>query len=87
MLWLLVFLAVAVIIQARQSAAIHSATLLRQLREQRTGLEAERADLDRQIRLATSRGVLGHLAESELGLHLPADSEFVLLPLPNGQGR
>jgi hypothetical protein len=82
MLWLLLFLAVAVAVQARQSAAFRSATELRQLREQRTGLEAERAALERQIRLATSRQVLGRLAETELGLHQPADSELILLSLP-----
>jgi hypothetical protein len=87
MLWLLLFLAVAVVIQARQSAAIRSATELRQLREQRTGLEAERAALQHQIRLATSRQVLGRLAESELGLHLPTDSEFILLPRSSGPSR
>jgi hypothetical protein len=81
MVWLLVFLATAVIVQARQTAAIQTARRLQALREQRTGLEAERAALIREIHVATSRQVLGRLAEERLGLHFPADSEFTVLPL------
>jgi hypothetical protein len=81
MLWLFVFLVVAVVVQARQTAAIETARRVARLRQQRTALEAERAALERVIRLATSRKVLGATAESELGLHLPQDSEFVLFPL------
>jgi len=81
MLWLVVFLAVAVAVQARQSAAIATARRVATLREQRLALEAERSALERQIRLATSRKTLGARAEQELGLHQPQDSEFVLFPL------
>ncbi|HXG44483.1 MAG TPA: hypothetical protein VNJ71_06960 [Gemmatimonadales bacterium] len=87
MFWLLVFLATAVIVQARQTAAIQAARRLQALREQRTGLEAERAALVREIHLATSRQVLGKLAEERLGLHVPADSEFTVLPLDPMPGR
>ncbi len=87
MFWLLVFLAAAVIVQARQTAAIQTARRLQALREQRTGLEAERAGLEREIHLATSRQVLGQLAEERLGLHFPADSEFTVLPLHSGGRR
>jgi hypothetical protein len=75
-LWLVVFLGVAVTIQARQTSAIRAARRVAQLREQRTALEAERAALDREIRLRTSRKELGRLAEDHLGLHFPNDSEF-----------
>jgi hypothetical protein len=81
MLWLVVFLAVAVAVQARQSAAIATARRVATLREQRLALEAERSALERQIRLATSRKTLGTRAEQELGLHQPQDSEFILFPL------
>lgn len=81
MLWLFVFLVVAVLVQARQTAAIETARRLATLRQQRTALEAERAALERVIRLATSRKVLGATAEHDLGLHLPQDSEFVVFPL------
>ena len=59
-----------------------TARRLRDLREQRTTLEARRADLERRIRFASSRQVLIPIAERELGLHLPSDSEFTLLVLP-----
>jgi cell division protein FtsB len=81
LLWLVVFLAVAVVVQARQAAAIGVAGRVARLREERTALEAERAALEREIRLATSRKVLGERAERELGLHLPQDSEFIVFPL------
>jgi len=80
-LWLVVFLGVAVTIQARQAAAIRAARRVSQLREQRTALEAERAALEREIRLRTGRKELGRVAEDELGLHFPNDSEFTQLNL------
>ena len=80
--WLLVFLGVLLAVAARQSAGFRTARRLRDLREQRTTLEARRADLERRIRFASSRQVLIPIAERELGLHLPSDSEFTLLVLP-----
>jgi cell division protein FtsB len=85
MLWLVVFLLAAVVMQARQFSAIATARRLAALREERSALEAERAALERQIRLATSRRVLGERAERELGLHFPADSEFRTLRLVPGE--
>lgn len=84
MLWLLVFLAVAVVVQARQSTAIAAAARLATLREERAALEAQQAALRREIHSATTRQTLGRRAEA-LGLHQPGDSEFVILPL--GAGR
>ena len=81
MLWLLVFLAVAVGVQARQASAVLSATRVGKLREQRTALEAERAALEREIRVATSRKVLGDRAEKDLDLHFPQNGEFKVLKL------
>jgi hypothetical protein len=83
MVWLLIFLGVLVAITARQSAGFRTARRLRDLRDQRTTLEARRADLERRIREAGSRQVLIPIAERELGLHLPSDSEFTLLVLPS----
>lgn len=81
MLWLVVFVCVLLAIAARQSAGFRTARRLGELREQRTALEARRAELERQIRMASSRQVLVPLAERRLGLHEPTDSEFTLLPL------
>jgi hypothetical protein len=81
LLWLLVFLAGALVVVGRQTSAFRTARRLRDLREERSSLEARRADLERRIRVATSRQILVPLARS-LGLHEPADSEFVLFALP-----
>lgn len=82
LLWLVVFLAVAVAVQARQASAIGAAGRVGRLVEERTALEAELAALERQIRIATGRRVLGERAERELGLHFPADSEFIFFSRP-----
>lgn len=82
MLWLVVFVVVLLAIAARQSAGFRTARRLGELREERTALEARRAELERQIRVASSRQVLVPIAERRLGLHQPSDSEFTLLPLP-----
>jgi hypothetical protein len=81
MLWLLVFLAVAITIQARQASAVLAAARVGKLRDERTALEAERAALERQIRLATGRKELGDRAERELDLHFPQNGEFQVLKL------
>ena len=82
MLWLLVFLCVLLAVAARQSAGFRTARRVRELREERVTLEARRGELERRIRQASSRQVLIPLAERELGLHQPSDSEFTLFVLP-----
>jgi hypothetical protein len=82
MLWLLVFLCVLLAITTRQTAGFRTARRLHDLREERMTLEARRADLERRIRVASSRQVLVPIVQRELGLHEPADSEFVLFALP-----
>jgi len=82
LLWLLIFLGAAVAVVARQTAALQTARELQDLREERRSLEARRAELERRIRLASSRQVLVPMAKRTFGLHEPADSEFVLFPLP-----
>jgi len=80
MLWLVVFLAVAVAVQARQAASVMASGRVTRLREERAALEAQRAALQRQVRLATGRKELGRRAE-DLGLHFPLESEIDLLRL------
>jgi hypothetical protein len=81
-IWLLTFLCVLVAITTRQTAGFRTARRVRELREERLALEARRADLERRIRVASSRQVLVPVAERLLGLHEPGDSEFVLFGLP-----
>jgi hypothetical protein len=80
--WLLVFLGGALIVVGRQTTAFRTARRLRELREERSSLEARRAELERRIRVASSREVLVPLARRTLGLHEPVDSEFVLFAVP-----
>lgn len=82
LLWLLVFLGGALLVVFRQTEALGTARRLRDLREDRSNLEARRAELERRIRVASSREVLVPVAKRTLGLHEPADSEFVLFPVP-----
>jgi hypothetical protein len=86
LLWLFIFLGGAVAVVARQTAALQTARRLHDLREERSNLEARRAELERRIRLASSRQILVPLAERMFGLHEPADSEFVLFPMPLDPG-
>jgi hypothetical protein len=74
--WLLVFLGGALIVVGRQTTAFRTARRLRELREERSNLEARRAELERRIRVASSRAVLVPLAKRAV------DSEFVLFAVP-----
>jgi cell division protein FtsB len=85
MLWLLVFLSVAVAIQARQASAAGLARRVGKLSQDRTALEAERSALERQLRIATGRKELVDRAERELGLHLPASSEMRFVTRPRNR--
>ena len=81
-LWLALFLAIAGIVIARDTASYRTARRLAEFRRQRLTLEAERAELIGRIRLASSRDVLVAKAERRLGLHRPSDTEYVLFRLP-----
>lgn len=85
--WLIVFLCMLVAITTRQTAGFRTARAVRELREERLSLEARRADLERRIRVASSRQVLVPMAERLLGLHEPSDSEFALFALPADPGK
>jgi hypothetical protein len=82
LLWLVIFLGVLVAITTRQTEGFRTARRLRELREERMALEARRGDLERRIREGSSRQVLVPIVERALGLHEPADSEFVLFAVP-----
>lgn len=79
-LWLALFLAVAVIVQTRQLKAFAVAKQLGDLKDRHRTLDGVRADLERQISEASSRRVLLPRAES-LGLHVPTDAEEAVLDL------
>lgn len=80
--WLLVFLATAFAVVARQRSAITTAATLRSLRNERLALEARRAEYETRIREASSRATLVPKAKARLDLREPTDSEAILLTLP-----
>jgi hypothetical protein len=82
MIWLLAFLVAAGSVVARQTSAHLIARALGVSRDSLAQLQSRRADLERRIRQASSRGVLVPRAQA-LGLRLPADSEIVILPVPD----
>lgn len=84
--WLLFFLAILTWVVARQTASVVAATELGDLREERVQLEARHAELLTRIRTGKSRGVLIPRAEG-LGLRLPADSEIIILQVPETEKR
>jgi hypothetical protein len=88
-LWLVLFLFTAAAVVTRQREALLVAQRLSELRERRTELLGAKADLERQIGLATSRGVLVPKMQ-RAGLHLPTDLENTNLrvdSLAAGAGR
>ena len=86
-LWLLGFLAVAWVVIARQTSALHTARELADGRAARATLEGRRAELERRIRTARSRAVLLPLAQHRLRLRLPSDTDIILLPVPGSGPR
>ena len=77
-IWLAFTLVVLEWVVSRDTSGFMTATELRNLRNERSVLQADKADLMRRIREAESRAVLIPRAES-VGLRLPADSEIVIL--------
>lgn len=77
-LWLMLFLGVAAAVVTRQREALHVAQHLSELKDRKTELLGEKADLERQIKLATSRAVLVPKME-KAGLHRPTDVENTYL--------
>jgi hypothetical protein len=84
--WLIFFLAILAWVASRQTAAVVAAAELEQLRQQRTALEARQGELLARIRTARSREVLIPRAQA-MGLRLPADSEIIILPVPQSDRR
>lgn len=84
--WLAFVLGVLTWVIARQTAAVVLATELAELRTERSARAADRAALLRRIREASSRQVLVPRAR-RLGLRLPADTQIIILQLPEPETR
>lgn len=86
LLGLLGFFVVAMGVIARRTFGIGQARTIRDLERRRDALEASRVRLEVEIREASSRARLVPLAEQRLQMHVPADSQVIILrrerPLP-----
>ena len=76
------FVLVAAGVILRRSYGITEARAMRELDRQRDQLLAERAQLESDIRDLSSRARLAPVAEQRLHMHVPHDSQVVILPRP-----
>ncbi|NUS96350.1 MAG: hypothetical protein HOQ11_02965 [Gemmatimonadaceae bacterium] len=76
------FLLVATGVIWRRSYGIARSRDLRELDRRRVQLEARRAPLESEIRDLSSRARLAPIVEQRLQMHVPTDSQVVILPRP-----
>lgn len=80
--WLLAACAALWLVIWRQTDSFRLARALTETRSQRTILQGRAGDLQRRIRVATSRDVLIPRAGARLGLREAKDSEIFRIPKP-----
>ena len=76
------FVLVATGVILRRTHGHTEARAILALDRRRAQLLAERAQLESDIRDLSSRARLGPIAEQKLNMHVPHDSQVVILPLP-----
>ena len=76
---LLGFLLIALGVILRRTWGIAAATQLRQLEQKRAALVAERLRLEGEVRAAASRSTLQPIAEQRLQMHVPSDSQVIII--------
>ena len=88
-LWMLIFLAVAMVIVGRQKSALATSRRLAKLESERIALDGKMTELEQTIHKAVSREVLVPLAERKLGLILPGgdNSTSILVEPPSTSRR
>jgi cell division protein FtsB len=79
---LLGFVVVATAVIWRRGYGVAHSMEFRQLDRQRVQLQAQRAALERQIHELTGRAHLGVIAERQLDMRVPPDSQVIVLPAP-----
>lgn len=79
---LLLVLAALSLVVWRQTEGVALQREIRGLEGERAIAEAERLELETRIQALQSRARVIRVARQRLGMHLPADSEVVLVPLP-----
>ncbi len=80
-LLVLVLGALAVVV-GRQTEGVALQREIREIEGERAVAEAARLELETRIQSLQSRARVVRVARQRLGMHLPADSEVVLVPLP-----
>jgi cell division protein FtsL len=79
---LIAFVIVATAVIWRRGYAVAKGQELRALTRRRDQLRAERASLERRVGELSGRSELGGVAERQLDMHIPADSQVIVLPAP-----
>ena len=80
--FLAVLLAALAVVVSRQTKGVALQREIRSLEGERAVAEAARLELETRIQALQSRARVVRVARDRLGMHLPADSEVVLVPLP-----
>jgi len=76
---LILFVIVSSAVIARRSYGHREGEAITALQRRKASLESERVRLGQQIRDGSSRSVIVPLAERRLGMHLPSESQIVML--------
>ncbi len=76
---LIAFVVVSAAVIARRSFGHREGLALTALQRKKASLESERVRLGQQIRDGSSRNVIVPIAERKLGMHLPTESQIVML--------
>ena len=76
---LIAFVVVSAAVIARRSFGHRLGLALTALQRKKASLESERVRLGQQIRDGSSRSVIVPIAERKLGMHLPSESQIVML--------
>ncbi len=79
---LVVLLGGLAVVVGRQTTGVALQREIRELEGERAVSEAARLELETRIQSLQSRARVVRVARERLGMHLPADSEVVLVPLP-----
>jgi len=75
-------LGAAALVIWRQTRGVEMERRVRAVQEEYAIAEAERLALIKEIQSLSSRARITRVARERLGMHLPADSEIVFLPVP-----
>ena len=80
---LIAFVVVAAAVIWRRGYGLSRSIEFQDLDRRRAQLEAQKASLERQLRTLTGRGGVGAVAEQQLNMRIPTDSQVIVLPSPS----